>query len=111
MMDIDSAIKHCEEVAKQKEWDANVLDDMPLFGMNAEDERELESYYKCAEEHRQLAEWLKELKQTRQTIEDIKAEIKSLVTEGENDYQLGMNGAIMKCYQIINKHISGKEQE
>lgn len=47
----------------------------------------------------------------KSVIEDIKAEMKTLVTEGENDYQLGMNGAIMRCFQIINKHISGKDND
>lgn len=38
-------------------------------------------------------------------LEDIKAELKKQVTEGANDYQLGQNAAIMRCFQIINKHI------
>ena len=47
-------------------------------------------------------------KNYKAVLEDIKAEIKGLVTEGENDYQLGFNGATMRCFQIIDKHI-GKE--
>ena len=44
-MTIDEAIKHAEEVAEEKLCE------------------------KCGEEHRQLAEWLKELKQLRETLE------------------------------------------
>jgi hypothetical protein len=46
MLDLESAIKHCEEVA----------DGMTEQGKCAE----------CASEHKQLAEWLKELKQLRE---------------------------------------------
>lgn len=48
-MTIDEAIKHCEEKAEQ------------LKGY-AEPYRSMGNCEKCAEEHRQLAEWLKELK-------------------------------------------------
>ena len=44
-MTLDEAIKHAEEVAEEKRCE------------------------KCGEEHRQLAEWLKELKQLRETLE------------------------------------------
>lgn len=45
-MTLDEAIKHCEEVAD--------------YDCYNDDQR------KCAAEHRQLAEWLKELKQYRE---------------------------------------------
>ena len=48
MLDLESAIKHCEEVA----------DGFTEQGKCAE----------CAAEHRQLAEWLKELKNARETL-------------------------------------------
>lgn len=47
-MTIDEAIKHCEEVAD---------------GMTEQGKCE-----ECAAEHRQLAEWLKELKNARETL-------------------------------------------
>ena len=49
-MTLDEAIKHCEEVAKEKRIEANYRIP-PKAGC-----------LKCAEEHDQLAEWLKELK-------------------------------------------------
>ena len=55
-MTLDEAIRHCEEVAeaeeqKYKEWkgDYSHL-------------KKIDSCLECANEHRQLAEWLKELK-------------------------------------------------
>lgn len=56
MTNLDEAIKHCEEVAeteeqKYKEWkgDYSHL-------------KKIDSCLECAKEHRQLAEWLRELK-------------------------------------------------
>lgn len=65
-MTLDEAIKHEEKIEKQQISRADALDDIPLFGMDKDDKKQIEECYKCAEEHRQLAEWLKELKQLRE---------------------------------------------
>jgi protein-disulfide isomerase len=52
MLNLDEAIKHCEEVAEEQE----------KMGERNYDDDCLE----CAKEHRQLAEWLKELKAYRE---------------------------------------------
>ena len=92
-MTLDEAIIHCEDVANSK-------------------------CDKCGEEHRQLAEWLKELKQTRQVIEDIKAEaFRQSEQNNENfshDWNEGFNDGMFHTLTIIRecfKHISGKENE
>lgn len=62
-MTLDEAIKHCERVAEEKFNNAvYILDKMKsdIAISNAEECK------RCAEEHRQLAEWLKELKQLRE---------------------------------------------
>lgn len=54
-MTLDEAIKHAEKVAEEKEeqaWEAQLQEEY----ITCKD---------CAKEHRQLAEWLKELKQLR----------------------------------------------
>ena len=57
-MTIDDAIKHAEEVAKANEsWHEEYID--TAFEQHALNCK------KCAEDHRQLAEWLKELKYAR----------------------------------------------
>ena len=62
-MTIDEAIKHCEEVAKEQERQAEVLADF---------DRRIElQCLECAAEHRQLAEWLKELKAYRKAEKKI----------------------------------------
>lgn len=55
MLTLEEAIKHCEEVAEENESKANRIEQLHLSG-NAEGCRE------CASDHRQLAEWLQELK-------------------------------------------------
>ncbi len=60
MLDIDTAIKHCEEVAEQKEHDS-----ITTTGDYELDIAIKEGCLQCAADHRQLAEWLTELKQWR----------------------------------------------
>lgn len=55
-MDLDEAIQHCEEVAEKQDKLCEI----------SVTERAKEQNSKCAEEHRQLAEWLKELKAYRE---------------------------------------------
>ena len=77
-MTLDEAIKHAEEVADVCEFEASKYDMTDAY----------ESYVacqdgNCAKEHRQLAEWLKELKQLREQelCEDI--EIPNGATNGD----------------------------
>ena len=61
-MTIDEAIRHAEEVAEAQISRADALDDIPMFGSSEEDKKLIDSCYQCAEEHRQLAKWLKDYK-------------------------------------------------
>lgn len=64
MLDIDTAIKHCEEVAE--------LNEMYCDSADSDSDR-----VKCAADHRQLAEWLMELKEWKENpFRRIKAECK-----------------------------------
>ena len=56
-MTIDEAIKHCEEVAEENQA---IVDSCDYYGEN------MAKCEECAKEHRQLATWLKELKQLRE---------------------------------------------
>lgn len=58
-MTLDEAIKHAENVALNNE--NGLYDAIALGGQNPSQE-EIDECMRCAEEHRQLAEWLKELK-------------------------------------------------
>lgn len=57
MMTLDEAIKHCEEVAEDNESDSRLYTDLDPYKAS--------ECAECANEHRQLAEWLKELKTYR----------------------------------------------
>jgi hypothetical protein len=63
-MTIDEAIKYAKEVAKKQENNAKNYPrpDRSVRGSG----KKYNAYLKSAEEHRQLAEWLKELKQLRE---------------------------------------------
>ena len=58
-MTLDEAIKHCEEVAQEQDMKADFETDNQTYIMS---EMERKRYRECADEHWQLAEWLRELK-------------------------------------------------
>lgn len=62
-MTLDEAIKHAEEVAYQKELESGFDTDNERYAMT---DKERTDCKECADEHRQLANWLKELKQLRE---------------------------------------------
>ena len=70
-IEIDEAIKHCEEVAEKKEKECKWISGSEDAGMNG---ALAKTFAECASEHRQLAEWLKELKAYR---EELPKEIKN----------------------------------
>lgn len=68
-MTLEEAIKHAEEVAEENQRVVDtgiVFDDVTIDMLYCDDteviEEHLANYQKCAEEHRQLAEWLKDYK-------------------------------------------------
>ena len=115
-MTLDEAIKHAEEVAEKqekaaKEWHENQVRKcklIPFAEMDYTHENECEE---CAVEHRQLEEWLKELKQLREqqsVLDKIRAEIEQLtITEGGYNYTRKMAELYslkIKVLQIIDKY-------
>ena len=64
-MTLDEAIKHEEETADNLEREAKCI---RSWGKENDTKQGAINCEKCAEEHRQLAEWLKELKQLREQI-------------------------------------------
>ena len=78
-MTIDEAIAHSEEVAATAKCK------------------------QCAKEHRQLANWLKELKEKRQMIEDIKERIKFEIGGYEDSVDIAYG--LQLALDIIDRHI------
>ena len=72
-MTLEEAIKHCEEVAKENDDAAKEFYRVSKLETHP-DRKYAEGVYveckKCADEHRQLAEWLKELKAIHDEIDD-----------------------------------------
>lgn len=65
LMTLDEAIKHCEEVAEDNESDSRLYTDLDPYKAS--------ECAECANEHRQLAEWLRELQRYRFEISECKA--------------------------------------
>lgn len=70
-MTLEEAIKHCEEIAEEqekaaKEWHENQVRKCELIRFAEMDYTRENECKKCAEEYRQLAEWLIELKKYRE---------------------------------------------
>ena len=107
-MKLEDAIQHCEEVAERNENTCKAKVNL-----------DLKKYRKCAEEHRQLAEWLKDYKRLleqpplEKVLEEIKAEIdkqyKWLMCT--NHTLADIDIAFDAVKYSIDKHISGKEKE
>lgn len=74
---LDEAIKHCEEVATEKEDNAR-------WELTSTWQDECK---RCAAEHRQLAEWLTELKELR----ELKTEYKRLLKAAVDDMYNSVN--------------------
>lgn len=93
-MTLEEAIKHCEEVAEKYDTELNLIN----CGISNES---CDNCLECAKEHRQLAEWLKELK----AYDEARAEIirKSKSGQWSEGSMFGMNFAL----GIIDKHIKG----
>ena len=76
-MTIDEAIKHCEEKAKEIRWKA-LRERMDIEGV-----AECET---CAEEHEQLAEWLRDYKRLLEEAEKREQEQAKMLEDMNKEY-------------------------
>ena len=94
-MTLDDAIKHAEEAVEEqekaaKEWHENQVRKCELILFAEMDYTHENECKKCADEHRQLAEWLKDYKRLleQQSSEDCVeklGQIKQIVNKWNND--------------------------
>lgn len=96
-MTLDEAIKRAEEVAEKNDRRAESVRNRPIS--SADFYHEEESCSKYATEHRQLAEWLKELKAHREAWGKAKRTVKAyLMLEGFGSaYQDDIENLIEGC--------------
>lgn len=105
-MTLDEAIKHAEEVAEEKEDEAQDLEYSRLDWRH-----EANQCLECAKEHRQLAEWLKDYKRLLEqepVLDKIRAEIVDLGRRTMNDNRAS---GIWACRDIIDKYKAEMEVE
>lgn len=85
MKDIDAAIQHCLEVAHNNDVKKQRCDDASGYTRSRNEDirtTEAKQCEQCAADHRQLAEWLKELKIYRKVMPSL-----------SEAYQSGMYGS------------------
>lgn len=104
MLNLEEAIKHCEEVAEKQEIKAKSnlieIDKIKADGiLRLYDADEYESCMKCAKEHRQLAEWLKKL----QAYEEAREEI--IRKRDSGHMERTCNDGLKHAIYIIDKHL------
>lgn len=105
MLSIDEAIAHAREVAETCEDEASKYD------MSDSYERQV-AYQegKCGEEHRQIAEWLEELKALREEKSDFQIMAKDNYEMGmENGYNKAIDDFIHECDKYCGFY-SGKNK-
>ena len=89
-MTIDEAIQHCREQVQ---------------------EQAKKGCYSCAEEHQQLAEWLRELKAYKDARAEINQALNDDVRGEQNDYERGRKSGIFLCESIISVKLGESRSE
>ena len=118
---IDEAIKHAEEVAEEKQLKAHNLKLCKDYGNpKSTITSGVVECETCAEEHRQLAEWLKELKRLREqepVLDKIRAEIEEYKSRqltlaiGVDDLEKGKQIALEYILAVLDKYKAEMESE
>ena len=89
-MTLDEAIKHCDEVAEKNETKGKMIQNN-FSKLRREQKQEIDYCLECASEHRQLAEWLLELKNYQRGIERIKE-----LRDGFNQIPLSLEASVLE---------------
>ena len=121
-MTIDEAIQHCEEVAKEQDKLCKRYDDASGYTRSHNEDirtTDAKKCAECAEEHRQLAEWLKELKALKEqtdTLNKIRAEIGMYEADcrlqgGTDECEKCNSNVFGSIYRIIDKYKAESEAQ
>ena len=95
MLSIEQAIQHCKDKAKELREEAEAWSDYKLVSEKARNS--MSDCLECANEHEQLAEWLTELKELRETMEMVKKHyilVEKSPRDNPNDFMVGRAGQI-----------------
>lgn len=89
-MTLDEAIRHAEEVARENDLSCRLYDRASGYSRSHNEDIRTESAKKCekcAEEHRQLAEWLRELKRFKKNGGWIPIKTRELTEEEKKHFE------------------------
>lgn len=104
--DLDEAIKYCEGMAEEQDMKAGFETDNQTYTMS---ETERERYKECAEELRQLAEWLRELKKDREILDELSIYFQSLVVDAvinQRPLMFDMRDATKEERESVKRYIA-----
>jgi hypothetical protein len=104
-MTIDEAISHCLEVAEQNETQADKMGRQ--FIGSAMDKRATDCR-ECAADHRQLAEWLTELKEARKLLTATKYKVKHEEWDMHGEHYIGDYALCPNCNKCFTNIYNGK---
>ncbi len=103
-MALDEAIKHCEEVAEQNESSAITYKNCKEIKANMYEkltaEKAENDCRECAADHRQLAEWLTELKDLREENKVLMQECDRLIKEKGELLSKVSGGDVLRICQL-----------
>ena len=100
-MTLDEAIKHAEEVAEKNDKIADTFEETLKNKIACRE---------CAKEHRQLAEWLKELKSLREN-EEVKEVFKNCDTCKHESLPPDSYPCDRCCHRYINQYVYDDKRE
>lgn len=113
-MTIIEAIKHCEEVAKQNETDAILYKNCKEIKANMYEkltaEKAENDCRECAADHRQLAEWLMELKDLREENKVLIQKCDRLIKEKGELLSKVSDGDVLRICQLEEQLKNCKEE-
>lgn len=99
-MTLDDAIKHAEEVAYQKDLESGFDTDNERYAMTDNERADCET---CADEHRQLAEWLKDYKRL---LEQQPSDDKITITMNKGTLKYSGHGYVVYNKDWFRKHFA-----
>lgn len=109
-MTLDEAIRHAEEVAQacenqqERHYESNKLFD------NNYDKEKMMQCESCANEHRQLAEWLRELKAVREAWTQLTETVTELRDNGGTGTQKDIAGFLVNYLGVLEKEIMAAKE-
>lgn len=114
-MTLDEAIKHCLEVAEENDLAAGTYELLAENNHNAYEKLTAETNSsrcaECATEHRQLAEWLTELKEAKRLLKSARSIIEDVICNedylcNECEYRAKCDGGFAFYWRYANEALA-----